>query len=419
MTRLSRRAALSQIGAGALGLAAGSAAAQSRLNRPLPPDVAQIFADFEPGALEPGAGLIAGIHPATFRVLRPRALRRQTLVRLIEETPPAELAIRWPEDATSVDYAHLGPIAADEAAPFTLDGATLAQAARHFGFERRSERPVLFALRGCEILAQEPTRLRLRPRRPNLRRTGCVLGVWTPQSGELSAAAGSTTPSAVHAQVQARLKNAGRVAGLLPTGWHALSVGAHRPDSDRPQPGAFLLAEPACVLRDFGRAAPQAYAQDGGAWMLDGAPIAQGVHAASFSEPYGGVCAFSSSGSLTVAGGYSDGAPTGDWRAFRRAARLSDDIAAPEPARFDLMLLTAAEMRRVAVGAATAETRRLRFGAAGASVAALQRALGVAASGRFDVATQIAVLKTQLYEGARADGIVTPQWARDRFSLTL
>ncbi len=415
----SRRSALLQIAA-VLG-GAGAARAQSRWAREQDPEIVQILADFEPGALEPGAGLIADIRPALFRMLSPEGVRRRVLTFLVRETPPAAHVWRWPADARAVDYAHLGPIGADEGAPFDAGAEALERAARLSALPIGRDRPVLFALRGAEIVAARPDRLTLRSTRPDLRRLACVLGVWTPQTGRLAAFAGSTTPSLLHAHAQARLKNAGRVAGLLPTGLLRFSVGAHRPETPRPQAGAFRLAEPVSALRDYGRAEPELFALDGGAWMLDGAPIAQGLHAASFDgAPFGGVCAFSSSGGPTVAGGYdAAGRPFGDWAAFRRAAGLADDPTARDRRRFELLLLTGAELRRAALGRETPALRRLRFGSEGPRVAALQAALGLAATGRFDVATQIAVLRTQLLEGARADGIVTPRWARDRFGLAL
>lgn len=412
--RLDRRRALTATLALG-GFAAAPAAAQSRLWADDDPALVQIVADFEPGELEPGAGLIADMPPALFRMLSPSGVRRRVLARLVEERPARAIPLRWPKDAEAVDYAHLGPMTAEDDAPFTLDAAVLAAAADAAGFDLADEDLVVFGLRGAEIASSSQSAVEIRPTRPDLRRLACVIGLWRVPEARIDLFPGSTTPSALHAHAQARLRNAGRVAGLLPTGLFTLTPGPHRPESRRPQPAALQLVEPVSVLRDYGRRAPDAYATDSGAWMLDGGPIEQSIHAASFSAaPFGGVCAFSSSGGPTVAGGHdANGAPTGDWARF--LATLDIRAGARDDRRLPFMLITGVEARRAADGRAQ---RRWRFGASGDAVRALQQALAVPETGRFDVATQIATLRAQLLAGDRDDGVVTPEWAAARLGAT-
>ncbi|MCI4663639.1 MAG: hypothetical protein MRY74_02855 [Neomegalonema sp.] len=410
-SRPTRRAALALLAA----LPAHTAFAQASKDDDA--GLRRLLADFEPGDLKPGAGLVGDVPPILFGLLKPGAIRRRVLTHLLTKEHDAALKLRWPEDEQALDYAHLAEDGKAENSAFDVTPALISAWAHSSNIALDHRRPILLAIRGATITAQKTGGLRIAPTRPDLKQLRCVIGVWSADTDAIRGFRASTTPSALHTYAQTRLKNAGRVSSLLPTGAFSLARGTLRTETAGPHGSALRLATPVAALRDYGRTAPIVYAAGGGAWMLDGAPLAHGVHAAGFDQaPYRGHSYFSSSGSLTVGGAAPPMAqPKGDWAALMRMLAAGGGADQTH----QCLLVTAEELRRTALAPNEPTLRRLRLGASGPTVAALQRALGRTENGLFDAQTQIAVLRKQLWSDDRADGVVTPRWARDRLRLAL
>lgn len=102
----------------------------------------------------------------------------------------------------------------------------------------------------------------------------------------------------------------------------------------------------------------------------------------------------------------------GAWSVYRTwaglAAHAVDHTAIGR--KFSYVLLTGREARLAAGGAADQALTRVRYGSRGETVQKLQKALGLAESGRFDSATQRSFVTWQWKKGANpgsADGVLT------------
>jgi hypothetical protein len=330
----------------------------------------------------------------------------------------------WPADNVSFDYAHL-PAVASSQEPFELTAKVVEQLLAINGLARDTGLPrVLFGLRGCMLVSGGDHATwaqvhRVRATRPNHTELRCLLGVWNTADNSLAVFKASTVPTFdyVEKQVEGALR-----CNMLPTGLHHYKVGAHKGER---QPGAFRQQTPLWVIRATKN--PVYAANDPGIeWDdLDGDLPFDNIHAAMLSSqtrpPY-----FSSCGCQTVAGGYSNGVPTGAWAEFRRAAGLAQPPRFLAGSRaqttdddrpFDYVLLTGAEAQLVAAGMGS-RLRTLRFGASGTAVNELQSRLvqggqdGVAQTGIFDWKTLGAVVRWQKAVKLAPTGLIGAEAAK-------
>ncbi|MEO1293761.1 MAG: hypothetical protein AAFV62_13220, partial [Pseudomonadota bacterium] len=429
---LNRRLFLAAGASFAAGLARAQDGDQSDVeDRPLTPDEElEIFlADAEPGEIRPGAVGFLQLPGINENFLKPRQLFEQVVGRIITELDTGDFKYDWADDEVSPDYKHLEtPVYYGF---FPVDHETLTLAAERNSFPVTDD-VVLFGLRGCRLLPSSPTRAYVRERYPNHQDYRCVLGVWNRRKREVVAIQSSTVTNGRYIYAQQRLKGAGTVANLMPTGLHAYRVGPHRASSKAPQPGAFRQAKPFSVLRSHARSdRNQAYTIYEFWDLRPNLIVADNIHAGSYDlRPRDNLYYFSSAGCQTVPGGYTRGSriPQRRWKLFREMAGLSTPTSyspgwkGPDDGKpFQYMLLTARELRLAHRDRGDRpELRRLRYGSKSEAVREVQSAMGLSGpDGSFGPNTQRAYLQWQLDTFGWADGIVTPKIARDNFNVRI
>lgn len=442
-------------GAGACSVPAPLRAADPSDRRALTPaeQLEILLADLPSAALKPGAARFGGVDtaldlPADLdaaiekgATLAPdvaspetvasgdagAALRAVARAALLTPDPDA-WRVRWPADPLSVDHKQFvdeADVSAREQfndTPFEIDAATLARAAGRNAFKLEAE-VVLFAARGARLTLSPQDRTIVREATPSHWRAHCVIGVWRRSSGEVSAYAGATTPSAAALLAQRRLGRAADVAALIPTGLHRLRRGVHRPGGPAEDRDALLFDAPYAGIYGYDRDGDGYGVTATSRWNLRETPPplaalhAAALDAAPFQSPGGRALHYSSAGGPTIAGAAEDGALRGDWGRFQQALI---DTGASKAATLPFMMLTGRDLR-LAWRDPTPHPaqRRWRFGSEGRAVTRLQRALGVAETGRFDHPTQIAYVTRQLKETGAADGVVTPARAAALLRLDL
>ena len=288
--------------------------------------------------------------------------------------------VTFPEDGKAPDYAYL----AGQPAPdrFELTGDVLASIAKlnHYDL-KKTDGAVAFALRGAALEdgheAVEATAVTMRNVRPDHRNFRCVVGIWWPERGRITAFTGSTVPCRLAIY---RYANGGDLSNMLPTGAYTFYVWRHK--SIRPALRMGLSAAdpeagaPATVLRNRNNL------------MLDTtdpftpAVPYDNVHCSYYLEENPRLGAsFSSWGCLTVRGADT---PSHQWKSFQSI--LS---GFGERSRVDLMLATGLDAALVQQaggddGLLKPVQEAIRHGSTGVVVARLQLRLGIGETGVFD-----------------------------------
>ena len=132
---------------------------------------------------------------------------------------------------------------------------------------------------------------------------------------------------------------------------------------------------------------------------------------------------FSSNGSLTIRGVFSEGKHTLEFAQFRSALGLSESsLGADDGKRVDIVLLTGLdaavaaglEVKQAALGAEERRTHieRLRFGSRSERVRKLRQAIGLPESDTFDTATVVKLAELQQAKLKWSDGIYAPEMDR-------
>lgn len=378
-----------------------------------PEQLGALLTALETLQIEPGAGDYLGYSGPPF--IGPDGPQAVALA-MLDDYDPVSAPLSWPERESSPDRRHFADAAG--AAPFILNADALARAAARNNFELTGDR-VLFALRGARaLLSAGPIGPTLRLATPDFSGFNCLIGVWRRDDGDaVEVFPASTVPCAPLVHLQRRARNAAQWAHLTPSGLHQLRAGVWRADRPRPQAGALTLTQPFAALRPFGRGPESPAFSVAERWDLTPKDYGDAVIAGQLDgAPYKGAD-YALAGGIALRGAHDGVSAQGEYAGFLEAALngLPDREAA-----LPLMLLSGQDLREAAFETGDApELRRLRFGSSGASVAAVQEALGVEASGVFDGATQAAVLTDQLRRSRRADGIITATTARNEFNITL
>jgi hypothetical protein len=284
----------------------------------------------------------------------------------------ASVGATWAPDAVQPDYAHLGD-GLPRSVPFTLSAADLEllAALNDFNVGALGDTPILFGLRGAGVVKDhgDPGGIVLLDQRPDHILPRCTIGVWNVKARTLAVFPGSTVPNQ---SAVATFLASGTAGNLLPTGLYDYVCGPHV--TKRTTPGCFLLRKPDMSKRVVVVRRSKDDLIYEKTDVVDRCAPGDNIHPAFFSRPTG----FSSFGCQTVTGSFKDGAHSGPWAAFRRAAGLTDADGEPGK-RFLYMLLTGAEarlasrMRLDGVAGDPLATRRLRRLRAGSSGDASRR----------------------------------------------
>lgn len=325
-------------------------------------------------------------------------------------------AVTWPEDKMAPDYAHL-PAVSQVGLSFTLraEDLELLTQLNAFPVEEAGATPILFALRGCLILAGGSgedgawrDEVTLKDVRPNHTDTRCTMGVWDRANKKIAVFPGSTVPNTTAIVSWYRKHQSGN---MLQPGLYSYSVGIHRD-----YPGCFILADAqrngrSVVVR---RSSNNLY-YDLADIYNKCAPFDDIHPTFGSNEHY-----FSSFGCQTIMGKVnSAGHHTGPWAKFRALAGLKTP-SGTVGAQYLYLLLTgreaylAADLRRNGLAAdnmSLLTLRRLRFGSKGTEVAALQqKLLGAQPDGDFGPETSRLVHEQQRKANPNAsDGIYSPE----------
>ena len=308
---------------------------------------------------------------------------------------PLEMA-QWPPDAEAIDYAHLPERNAQRS--FLLNDAVLRRVVASHSYARlvTNQPLVLVGVRGARRAqppALEPVyenAIELVEERPDHFDHKCLLVVWDTAAKKVWATAASTAPHVAYLFAQREASTFAHEANMMPTGLYRYSVGTHRNATSSCQPGAFrpdnkAFAVLRCIADGTITMSRRQY------WDMRATNHGDNIHAGTFSSRADRP-KFWSAGCQVIPGFYSDGntVPRGDWARFRVAAGLGKtpvitkrreiapgrfDVATSEDGRkFSYVLTTG---RDVLLAGENQSPRTLRFGSSGATVKALQAALGV------------------------------------------
>lgn len=346
--------------------------------------------------------------PLTFGLSRPKGLKPWAS---LSPRPTAD----WVWDGNSVDYNNVA--AGADLNTFKLTAKRFAELLASNAFATSGYDTVLFGLRGCSIANFDDKSdfvesLILRETPPDHINARCVLGVFRLNPPGLWATTASTLPGIDRVY---EYSQGGRPANLLPTGYHAYTVGLHGRSHPRAwQPGAFLQVEPVCVLRAKDN---MSYAVPSAGWDFTARVTYDNIHAAIRDTGAAGAPYFSSAGCQTIPGDYDSinrTHPLGSWALFRERAGLSRvpvftdaqlTTTADDGKRFVYALFTGRDAR-LASTSGVLSLSRLRYGSSGEAVAKLRKRLDLRPSGIFDQELMQKVIKWQLERGKFADGIV-------------
>lgn len=319
--------------------------------------------------------------------------------------------VEWAPDHRSPDYFHLQSHGAT-LSEFTLQAQDLALLAEmnDFPVGRTGDTPILFGLRGCEIVSAGDglqSEVTLRDTRPTHKGVACVLGVWDRANERIAVFPGSTAPMA--SIVWKHFKEGGP-GNILPTGFYGYIVGTHNG-----KPGCFLLRHSPEHFRTVvvrrSRNNPVYDLSD----QIDVCTPGDNLH------PTGRDVAdwFSSWGCQVVRGRATSNAQhSGPWADYRKAAGLTSPEGEAGK-HYDYMLLTGTEAMKAASARSQGRAReltsrmslrRLRFGSAGPTVERLQKSLGLNnVDGDMGPNTCRAVyVKQKGLWGGDSDGIYSP-----------
>lgn len=329
-------------------------------------------------------------------------------------------SVYWPrKDVNSPDYLHLNGLSAPSV--FELLGKDIETLIKANRFEPAGAGNIVaLALRGCQLKGGEDdeqvkkTRIELVDVRPDHVSFRCVLGFYYMNTARLTLLPGSTVPAVYY--MEEYYKNVHGLphsysggANLLPTGCYVFRVGRH--SSIRP---ALRMSEPDNLSRDA-EVTVLRTTNDlafGTADIWDRATPYDNIHCSytvNYSTKFKAY--FSSAGCLTVRGRKS---PSHQWAKFQSV--LDNEIG--QGKRCDLLLLTgkecalAADLRQQGRSDIPSELVRLRAGSRGPEVSALQRKLGVSASGYFGPATKHRLTEHQRRMGIPTDGVFCPELDR-------
>ena len=320
----------------------------------------------------------------------------------------------WADD-TSPDLQHLNTPFSDE--PFTLDSNTIHRLLElnHFTVDEGQDE-VLFGLRGCSIIDENAgeytASTTLVETTPNHQDYKDVLGVWKRSTGEITVFPGSTVPNWWYMCVQT--EQGGHQANMLPTGKYLYKVGPHRKVE-----GAFRSLQEVIVLRSNDDLVYETtdYWEK---WV----PI-DNIHPGGCPDGM-----FSSAGCQTIPGTFGSGCEDyypaqedvhlGPWADFRASAGLDpEDNHDKWGETYVYLLLNCRDAHIISQNSELDGFQRLRFGSSGSAVRELQTALvdlgysDVPIDGILGPNTAIAYIQwQQLNYGGEADGIVTPETAK-------
>lgn len=325
----------------------------------------------------------------------------------------AAAGAKWGKDEIQPDYAHLGSnLPTGLAFTLTSDDLALLATLNDFDVAAAGDAPILFGLRGAGIVKDHtnPQGIVLVDQRPDHILPRCVIGVWDRAAKKVSVFPASTVPNQTAVALYFNTRSAGN---LLPTGYYGYICGAHT--TKRSTPGCFLLrnADMSHRIVLVRRSVDDLVYERND--MVDRCGPGDNIHPTFFSRPTG----FSSLGCQTVVGSFKDGAHTGPWADFRKAAGFTEPAGNPGKP-FNYMLLTGAEARLASGlrkdGLATDKIalrrlRRLRAGSHSDAVKILQQRLNLPSpDGTFTPATGEALhrLQKSLPGSNGSDGIFSP-----------
>lgn len=301
-----------------------------------------------------------------------------------------QLHIEWPDDAHSVDVAHmlsdetrhLGSAPA-AGAIFQITPELLGQICANNSFvplDRARSPNVLFGIRGVEVSQNQPKwsgAVSVRLAVPDHETPKCVIGVWHRSSNgqdQICAFTGSTVPNAHFMTKHVRGPN--DVCNLPPTGFHRFLVGTHRGFQGAFKQGTpypphrlpFKLAEqPSLSTLTYTtevtpHSRPHLYSKK---------PIVSvgvDLHPA-FETSVRAPLEYSSAGCQTVRGDQyirtrtGEQVPAGDWAGMRVAAGLVMPISHHDDGKeYDYLLISGREAYLTSKVAAGSALQRFRFG---------------------------------------------------------